>query len=72
MEIIYNTLAAIKGYRTYVSAGATVLLAIAYTFFTWDLAGGAALIGLSAQAASLRAAINDFKKGVDEKLFGTD
>jgi hypothetical protein len=72
MNFITSAFNTLKGYKTYVSAALTTIVAIIYAFFSWDIMGALGMIGLSAQAASLRAAINDMKKGVDEKLFGSD
>ena len=72
MNFINDILSKLKGVKTYVSAALTVIAAIIYAVTTWDIAGAAGFIGLSAQAAALRSAIGDFKKGVDEKFFGQE
>lgn len=72
MDFILKLLATLKGWKTYIAAGITSVFAVVYMFFTWDLVGGFALLGLSAQAAALRDALNSFKKSVEEKLFGSD
>jgi hypothetical protein len=72
MDFLIKTLAFLKGWKTYIAAGITSAVAVVYMFFTWDLIGGFALLGLSAQAAALRDALNTFKKSVEEKLFGSD
>jgi hypothetical protein len=72
MELFFKAIAALKGWRTYIASGFTLAVSVVYLLTTWDIIGFAGMVGISAQAAALRAAINDFKKGVDEKLFGSD
>lgn len=72
MNFINDILSKLKGVKTYISAALTVIAAIIYAVTTWDIAGAAGFIGLSAQAAALRSAISDFKKGVDEKFFAQE
>ena len=70
METIVALWGKIKGWKTYIASAATVVVAAVYAVFTWDIASAAAIVGLSAQAAALRSAIDAFKAEVEKKIAG--
>lgn len=68
MDFFFKALAWLKGKRTYLASAVTSVVAVVYAIFTFDFITPAAMLGVSAQAAALRAAIDDFKKAVAEKV----